>query len=336
MKIIVDAFGGDNAPLEVLRGGRMAVDELGVEILLAGDPNKIRACASENSISLDGMTVLPAQSVFEMEFDPRTIMKEHADTSLAVAMQALAAGEGDAVVSAGSTGAIVMGATFVVKRIKGVKRAAIASIMPSNKQPFMLLDSGANLECKAEHLYQFATMGSIYMNKIMGVEKPLVGLANIGVEETKGTELQRESYALLRDSGLNFAGNTEVRDIPFGGVDVVVADGFTGNVILKMYEGVAGAMMKNIKAIFMKNFVTKLSVLGIKGGLREFKAKMDYTEYGGAVLLGIAAPVIKAHGSSNAKAFKNAIRQAKEFVENNVISEIEASLADLKSASSAE
>ena len=322
MKIIVDAFGGDNAPLEILKGCRMAVDELGVDILLVGDEGKIKACAADNKIDISSMEILQADSVFEMEYDPRTVMKEHSDTSLAVGMKALTEGKGDAFVSAGSTGAIVMGATFIVKRIKGVKRAAIASIMPSQKNPFMLLDCGANIDCKPEHLCQFAMMGTIYMKNIIGVENPEVGIANIGVEENKGTQLQLDTYAMLKESKLNFIGNAEVRDIAYGAADVIVADGFTGNVILKMYEGVAGALVKNIKAVFKKNLLSMLSYLGVKSGMNEFKAKMDYKEYGGAVLLGIAKPVIKAHGSSDARAFKNAIRQAANCVSKDVVGEI--------------
>lgn len=322
MKIIVDAFGGDNAPLEILKGSALAVEELGVEILLCGSGEKIRACAKENGISLKNMEILEADAVFEMEYDPRSVLKEHSDTSLAVAMKALADGKGDAFVSAGSTGAIVVGATFIVKRIKGIKRTAIASVMPSDKGPFMLLDSGANIECRPEHLVQFAVMGSVYMNKIMGYSNPSVGIANIGVEETKGTQLQLDTYALLKESKLNFIGNAEVRDIAAGAADVIVADGFTGNVILKMYEGVAKTFTGNIKAVFKKNIVSMLSYLGVKSGMDAFKAKMDYKEYGGAVLLGVTKPVIKAHGSSDAKAFKNAIRQAVNCVDKNVITQI--------------
>ncbi len=330
MRIIVDAFGGDNAPLEILKGSALAVKELGVEILLVGDEAKIRKCADENKISLDDMEILQADSVFEMEYEPRSLLKEHKDTSLAVAMKALADGKGDAAVSAGSTGAIVVGATFIVKRIKGIRRTAIASVMPSDKGPFMLLDSGANIECRAEHLCQFASMGSVYMNKIIGVESPKVGIANIGVEETKGTDLQLQTYAALKESKLNFVGNAEVRDMPYGAADVIVADGFTGNVILKMYEGVAGMLMGNIKSIFKKNLFSMLSYLGVKSGVDKFKAKMDYKEYGGAVLLGVEKPVIKAHGSSNAKAFKNAIRQAVNCVDKDVIGEIKAACADVE------
>lgn len=331
MKIIVDAFGGDNAPLEILKGCALAVKELGVEILLVGDESRILACAKENSVSMKNMEILHAEKVFEMEYDPRTVMKEHSDTSLAVGMKALTEGKGVAYVSAGSTGAIVMGATFIVKRIKGVKRAAIASIMPSDKRAFMLLDCGANVECKPEHLVQFAQMGSVYMNRIMGYENPSVGLANIGVEENKGTPLQLETYSLLKEKkDISFMGNAEVRDIAFGVADVVVADGFTGNVILKMYEGVAKSLTGSIKAIFKKNVLSMLSYIGVKSGMDAFKKKMDYKEYGGAVLLGIAKPVIKAHGSSDARAFKNAIRQAVNCVEKDVIGEIKRSVGEEK------
>ncbi len=322
MKIIVDAFGGDNAPLEILKGSRWAVEELGVDILLVGDEAKIKKCAEENSVNINGMEILQADKVFEMEYDPKTVMKEHSDTSLAIGMNALVEGKGDAFVSAGSTGAIVVGATFIVKRIKGVKRAAIASIMPSQKSPFMLLDCGANVECKPEHLCQFATMGSIYMKNIIGVENPQVGIANIGVEPNKGTQLQLDTYEMLKDSNLNFIGNAEVRDIAYGAADVIVADGFTGNVILKMYEGVAGALSKRIKSVFKKNVISMISYLGVKKGMDDFKSSMDYKEYGGAVLLGVKQPVIKAHGSSDARAFKNAIRQAVGCVNKNVIGQI--------------
>ncbi len=310
MKIIVDAFGGDNAPLEIIKGCESAVGELGCEILLVGDEKKIRECAQQNNVSLTGMGIKQADAVFEMDYHPKSVMREHSDTSLSVGLKALSDGEGDAFVSAGSTGALVLGAAFIVKRIKGVKRCAIASILPTNMQPVMLLDCGANAECRSEHLVQFAQMGSIYMHSVMGVENPSVGLANIGTEEAKGDTLRVETYQLLKTCNLNFTGNAEIRDIPFGGCDVVVADGFTGNVILKMYEGVAGAMMANLKNIFTKSAITKLSFLGVKPGLKDFKKRMDYTEFGGAPLMGIARPVIKAHGSSNAKAIKNAIRQA--------------------------
>ena len=331
MKIIVDAFGGDNAPLEVIKGAAEAVAKLDVEVVLTGNEKIIKDTAAENGISLEKISIIHTESVIDIHEEPTEVIKGKADCSMAVGLKALAEGQGDAFVSAGSTGAIVMGATFVVKRIKGIKRAAIASIMPSDKNPFMLLDCGANVECKPEHLAQFAKMGSVYMNRIMGYENPSVGLANIGVEENKGTPLQLETYALLKEKkDISFMGNAEVRDIAFGVADVIVADGFTGNVILKMYEGVAKSMTGNIKAVFKKNVFSMLSYIGVKSGMDAFKKKMDYKEYGGAVLLGIAKPVIKAHGSSDARAFKNAIRQAVNCVKKDVIGEIKRSVGEEK------
>ncbi|MCR4925097.1 MAG: phosphate acyltransferase PlsX [Clostridiales bacterium] len=326
MKIIVDAFGGDNAPLEILKGCQQAVEELGVEIILTGDEGKIKDCAKQNDISLDKMSIIHTPEVMQMCDSPNEIIKSKKNTSMAVGLTALADGEGDAFVSAGSTGALAFGATFIVKRIKGIKRAAIASVMPSYKKPFMLLDCGANTECRAEMLDQFALMGSIYMNKVIGYDNPSVALANIGTEETKGGELQHSAYNIMKNAKYNFIGNIEARDVPFGEADVVVADGFTGNMLLKMYEGSASAILKMVKGIFLKSAITKVAALMLKPALKDFKARMDYTEYGGAAFLGISKPVIKAHGSSNAKAIKNAIRQAKYCVEGNIIGEIVANL----------
>lgn len=322
MRIIVDAFGGDNAPLEIIKGCAEAADELNVKIILVGSKEKIEKCAGENFISLENMEIKDAPDIMIMTDHPREILKEKSNTSMAVGLKSLAEGEGDAFVSAGSTGAAVIGASFIVKRIKGIKRPAIATVLPSNSGPFMMLDSGANADCTAEYLYQFGLMGSIYMNRIMGVESPRVALANIGTEDTKGDKLRIEAFEKMKEASYNFIGNIEARDIPLGCADVVVADGFTGNVILKMYEGVAGALMHNIKMIFKKNKLTMLSALMVKGGLKDLKKRMDYSEFGGAPLMGISAPVIKAHGSSNAKAIKNAIRQATDYVEKNVINAI--------------
>ena len=328
MKIIVDAFGGDNAPLEIIKGCEMAVGEYGTEIVLTGNQSKIAACAKENNISLSNMTIIDAPDVMSMEDNPKEILKSKSETSMAIGLKKLAEGMGDAFVSAGSTGALVVGSTFLVKRIHGIKRAAIATLLPSDNGPFMLIDSGANVECRAEALSQFAMMGNIYMNKIIGVEKPKVGLVNVGTEDTKGGELQHEAFALMKEADYNFTGNIEARDIPYGICDVVVCDGFTGNVILKLYEGVAGMLLSNIKAIFKKNKLTMLSALMLKSGLMDFKKKMDYTEQGGAPLMGISKPVIKAHGSSNAKAIKNAIHQACEFKRTDVIAEIEKQIGE--------
>ena len=223
-----------------------------------------------------------------------------------------------------------MGATLIVKRIKGIKRAALASVIPGLDRSYMLLDLGANVECRPEMLCQFASMGSIYMNKLEGVENPEVGLINIGAEESKGGELQKEAYKLLKESDLNFIGNVEPRDLPKGVCDVAVADGWTGNIVLKLTEGLVSAFGKKLKGVMMSSLLTKLGALTMKGALTDFKKSMDYTERGGAPLLGIAKPVIKAHGSSDPKAFMNAVRQAKAFYEQDVIGTISAAVAAQK------
>lgn len=322
MKIIVDAFGGDNAPLEILKGSALAVEELGCEIMLVGDESKIKACASENNINISGMEIRHTEDVIMVEDDPKSILKEHKDSSMGLGLQLLADGEGDAFVTAGSTGAVVVGATFLVKRIKGIKRAAIASLMPNDEGMFMMMDCGANLTCSPEVLNSFAIMGKTYMERVMGVKDPRIALANIGVEENKGTETLVEAYQIMKNADYNFVGNIEVRDIAKGGADVVVAEGFTGNVILKMYEGVAGVLASNIKAMFKKNPLTMIAALMVKGGLDDFKKKMDYKEFGGAPLMGIAKPVIKSHGSADARTFKNAVKQAIFYAERDVIGEI--------------
>ena len=305
MKIIVDAFGGDNAPLEVIKGSRNAKDDLGVDIVLVGDKEKIFSCAAQNKISLTGIDIIDAPDVIAMTDQPGEILKSKKNCSMAVGLQALADGKGDAFVSAGSTGALVMGATFIVKRIKGVKRPAIGSVLPSNDKPFLLLDCGANADCTAEHLKQFAQMGAIYSEKFVKVQSPRVALANIGTEDSKGDRLRHEAFDLLKDTkDINFIGNVETRDVPYGCCDVLVADGFTGNIILKLYEG----------------------------GLGELKRMMDSEEVGGAPLLGAAKPVIKAHGSSDAKAIRNAIRQAKTCAEKNIVGTIAQSVKEAADA----
>jgi len=330
MKIIVDAFGGDHAPLEILKGARRAQDALGVSVALAGDEAKIRACAAENKLPLEGMEILHAPAVFEMEYDPGSILKEHSDTSMAVGLKALAdqAGGYDAFVSAGSTGALLVGATLLVKRIRGVRRAAIGAVMPGSRAPFLLLDAGANAECTAEMLVNFAVLGRVYAQKVLGIANPRVALANNGTEENKGDSLRRETYLALKETpGIHFTGNIEAREIPLGGCDVVVADGFTGNLLLKLYEGMGKMMQEKLKQLF-------LHPLGVVGALfvarRLFamKRQADYKEYGGAPLLGIRGVVIKAHGSSDAKAVFAAIRQARQCVEENIVEAIQESLGE--------
>ena len=328
MKIIVDGFGGDNAPLEIIKGSRAAVDELGAEIIMTGRKNELLELAVGNNISLDKIELHDAPDVVTMEDDPTEISRSLKNSSMAVGLKLLADGAGDAFVSAGSTGALLVGSTLFVKRIKGVKRAALAPIMPASNGCYMLIDCGANVECRPEMLHQFAVMGSIYMKQIMDKSNPTVGLVNVGTENSKGGLLQKETFELLKNSNLHFIGNIEARDIPFGISDVVVCDGFTGNVILKLTEGVAMLLMGEIKDIFGKNVKTKLAASMVMGGLKGLKKKMDYNEYGGSPLLGIAAPVFKAHGSSKEVAFKNAIRQAMVFSKMKVIDEITAKIKE--------
>ena len=330
MKVIVDGFGGDNAPVEVLKGCALAVQELDVDVIVTGDEQELKRTAEQNGVPLNRIQIVHAPGgVIGVEESPVRILKERKDCSMGVAFQMLAAGEGDAFLSAGSTGALVVGASHIVKRIKGIKRAALAPILPSDKGCYMLLDAGANLECRPEMLQQFGIMGSVYMNKIIHVKNPRVGLVNIGAEESKGGELQTGAYELLKQAPVHFTGNVEPRDLPLGGADVAVADGFTGNVVLKLTEGMGAAFNKNIKEMFFASAKTKFAAMLMMKQLKGFKKKMDYTEYGGAPLMGVTKPVIKAHGSSNANAFKNAIRQAKFVVENHMIEEITQSLAQL-------
>ena len=331
MKIIVDAFGGDNAPLEILRGAADAVAAYGHEILLTGNEETIRRVAAENGISLANMEIVDAPDVMTMEDHPKSILREHKDCSMAVALRLLSEGRGDAMVSAGSTGALLMGGTFIVKRIKGISRPALAPIMPSDDRPFMLIDCGANADCRPEMLLQFAKMGSVYMSHMFPREGgPRVGLLNVGTEDTKGGELQLSTFPLLKDSGLNFIGNVEARDVPAGVADVVVADGFSGNVLLKTMEGTIDTLMKNLKGAFMSTLRTKIGAMLVMPGLRILKKKLSTSEYGGAVLLGINKPVVKAHGNSKAKGFTSAIRVAAEFAASGAVEEIAAAAREEK------
>ena len=330
MKIIVDAFGGDNAPLEVIKGAAEAVQKLDVEVVLSGDEKIIKETAEKNGISLDKISIIHTESVIDIHDEPTMVIKEKSDCSMAVGLKALSEGNGDAFVSAGSTGALVVGATFIAKRIKGVKRAALAPIMPTAKGYMILVDGGANVDCRPEMLVQFGVMGSCYMNKVMGISSPKVGLVNVGSEDTKGRELELEAYKQFQTAPVSFYGNLEAREVPFGECEVVVSDGFTGNVLLKLYEGMGSYFSHTLKDMLTSNLGGKLAALMIMPKIKEFRKKMDYKEVGGAVLLGISKPVIKAHGSSDATAFYNAIRQAKNCVEGKIIEEITSSLAAIE------
>ncbi|MCL1807763.1 MAG: phosphate acyltransferase PlsX [Oscillospiraceae bacterium] len=333
MRILADAMGGDNAPFEIVKGAIDAVNELGVEVTLIGRGEDILDVLRKQGHDdlPKGVTVTHASQVVEMTDSPSASGREKPDSSMAVGLRMLAAGEGDAFVSAGSTGALLTGAILTVKRVKGVKRAALAPVVPTKTGGSVLIDCGANLECKPEYLLQFGAMGSFYAQKVLGIDKPRVGLLNIGAEETKGPELLKESYKLLMEAGragiIHFVGNIEGRDAAFGAADVIVSDGYAGNIFLKTLEGVGLFYADMLKGMFTKNALTKVSALIVKSGLRSFKKKVDYTETGGSPLLGLQKPVIKAHGSSNAKAFKNAIRQAVNFSAGAVIPAIAENIA---------
>lgn len=329
MNIIIDAFGGDNAPLDVVKGSAMAIEKLGVEVTLCGNECAIKKVAEENEISLTGMKFIHTESVIDIHEEPTEIIKSRSDCSMAVGLKALHEDKGDAFVSAGSTGALVVGSTFIAKRIKGIKRPALAPILPTADGYAMLMDAGANVDCRPEMLVQFAIMGSAYMEKVMGIKNPKVGLLNVGSEDTKGRDLDIEAYKLLSKAPINFGGNIEGREIPSGKFDIVVSDGFTGNIALKLYEGMGSFFGHTLKDMLMSGFASKLAALLLMKKVKEFKKKVDYSEVGGAVLMGIAKPVIKAHGSSDAKAFYNAIRQAKNCVDGDVINTITETLKQI-------
>lgn len=322
MKIIVDAFGGDNAPLEILKGCEAAVKSLDIDIILTGREDEIRKVAEENQISLERMEIVDAPEVLTMEDHAGAIMKEKQDSSMAEGLRLVAEGKGDAFVSAGNSGALVVGATMIVKRIKGIKRVSFAPMVPNSNGFFMLIDGGANVDCRPEMLLQFGIMGSIYLEKVIGVEKPRIGLANVGTEDHKGGELQRQAFAMLKESNLNFIGNIEARDISNDGADVVVTDGFTGNIILKMFEGVVSMVMGKFKEVFTKNTKNKMATAILLKDMTELKKTMDYSEYGGAPVMGASKPVFKVHGSAKARTLESALRLTKAYVEKNVTEEI--------------
>ncbi len=324
MKVIVDAMGGDHAPEQIMKGCAMAIKEYGIEIVLCGKRDIIEQTAEKENIDMTGMSIVDASQVIEMTDHADSVVKEKKDSSMAVGMRLLKAGEGDAFISAGNTGAIITGATLLVKRMKGVKRAAIGGMIPSKDgKKHLLIDSGANVECTAEYLHQFAIMGSMYMKCLYGMEDPRVGLLNNGTEDTKGTPLQIEANALLRqEERIHFVGNIEARDGVMGEADVVVTDGFSGNIYLKALEGMGKMISTSLKGVLFKNLRTKIGTMLIAKEFTQFKKSLDYTEAGGAPLLGVSGIVIKAHGSSNAVAFKNAVRQPVELHNAGIIDQL--------------
>lgn len=328
MKLAIDAHGGDNAPREIIKGCHLAKQEFDADLVLVGQEDEIVKIMQEEGIDRNEFEIVNADVVLTMEDDPTSVVKAKSDSSMAVALKLVKDGVCDGAVSAGNSGALLVGATLIVKRIKGVKRAALATVFPSETGPLMLTDIGANVECKPEYLVQFGMMGAEYMKNMFDIKNPKVALLNNGTEEHKGTPLHQEAYQMLTaDENVNFIGNIEGRDIAFGGCDVAVTDGFTGNIALKTYEGIGKMMANNIKGIFKENIITKIGALFVLKQINAFKKKFDYKEYGGAPLLGISKPVIKAHGSSDAKAFKNAIRQAINFEKSGMIDVITDKLA---------
>lgn len=319
MKLILDAMGGDNAPLEILKGAAQAVAEYDdIELILTGRENELRDICEKENISLERISFIDAPEVVTMEDPAQSVVMSKKNSSMGVGLKTLAAGGGDAFISAGNTGALMTGATLLVRCVKGVKRAAIATILPMEK-PVLMIDSGSNVTVTPEYLLQFGILGSVYMEQLFGVERPRVGLLNNGTEEHKGTPTMVEAHKLLKNcDGINFIGNVEAKTIPFGECDVLVTDGFTGNIVLKTIEGLAKFMMKKLKFIFMKNAINKVAALMIKKEIGGLKKSFDSGEYGGAPFLGISKPVFKAHGSSDAKAVKNAIRQAREYISKGV------------------
>ena len=340
MKIILDAMGGDNAPQAPVMGAIAAAKDFGAQITLVGRGEEILKVLKDNGIHdlPQGITVTDAEEVVDMHDDPANVIRKKKNSSLVVGLRMLAEEQGDAFICAGSTGALLSGATLIVKRVKGIRRAAMGPCIPNKAGgKTMLLDCGANAECTPEFLLQFGLVGSLYMKK-QGIENPRVGLLNIGSEDTKGTPLQKEAYALLTKAAeqglINFVGNIEGREALMGGVDVVVCDGFSGNVMLKTIEGTAyfmGSLMKH--KIFKRNLLSMIGYLFCKKGVKEVFGMLDYRQIGGTQFLGIRKPVIKVHGSSDALAFRNAVKQAMDAVENNIADELEQYLSVMKESS---
>lgn len=327
MRILVDVMGGDNAPLETVKGACQAARDYPAEYILIGDREQIEKIASEEKLDISGFTVVHTTDVMTMEDDPLSIRRAKKECSMAVGLRMLANGEGDAFVSTGNTGALFAGATLLVRRIRGIQRAALATVLPG-QNPVMLLDCGANVVVEPEYLEQFAMMGSIYMKKMFALEKPRVALLNNGAEESKGTPTHVEAFRRLSAlESIYFVGNVEANRFAFDTCDVLVTDGFTGNILLKGIEGIGKLLFGSIKEAIHSSFTATLGGALVKKPLKEMKKQLDPNEYGGAPLLGIAHPVIKAHGSSNAKAFKNAIGQAIRYAESGMIEELTKEIA---------
>ncbi len=336
MQIILDAMGGDHAPEAPVLGAIEAAKTFGSRITLVGRGEAILEVMRSHGIEdlPEGVEIRNAEDVVDMHDDPAKVIHKRKDSSMVVGLKMLADGEGDAFISAGSTGALLTGATLIVKRVKGIRRAAMGPAMPNKAgSKTVIVDCGANAECTPEFLLQFGIVGALHAKKTYGLANPRVGLLNIGTEDSKGTPLQKEAYALLKEAGemgiINFVGNVEARDVPLGAVDVVVCDGFAGNVLLKSIEGTAMFMGSLVSRMFKKSIVSKLAAALVMKDIKAFKKLLDYREIGGTQFLGIKKPVIKAHGSSDALAFRNAVRQAEEAAKADISAELEQELRKL-------
>ena len=342
MKIILDAMGGDHAPEAPVLGAIDANKAYGAEITLVGRGEEILEVLKKNGIENlpSGMEICHAEDVVDMHDDPGSVIHKRKNSSMVLGLKMLAEDKGDAFVSAGSTGALLTGATLIVKRVKGIRRASMAPSMPTKAgTKAIICDCGANAECTPEFLLQFGLVASAYAKYTLGVENPKVGLLNIGTEDSKGTQLQKDAYALLQDAAgkglINFVGNVEARAVPLGEVDVVVCDGFSGNVLIKSIEGTAMFMGSMLKRMFKKNLGSKIGYLLCKSGVGDLMKLLDYREIGGTQFLGIKKPVIKAHGSSDALAFRNAVKQAMTAAEGNFTAQLEQDLAAMKESADA-
>lgn len=332
MKIIIDAMGGDHAPEEIVAGVARALREFpDTSFLLTGDRARLETLLSKQEGYDPGrVEIIHTTQIIEMDDSPVKALKEKKDSSMVVALSALSEGKGGMMISAGCTGALVAGATLIVKRLDGIKRPALAPVLPSQTGEVLLIDAGANAECKPQFLQQFGVMGSIYMQKVFGIEEPNVGLINNGAEEEKGSELTKKAYQLLKEAPINFVGNAEGRDLLSGDYDVLVCDGFTGNIVLKFLEGCAKTILGMLKGYIKESGSAKLGAVFMKGAFSKLKKKMDYKEYGGALLLGLNGGVMKAHGSSDATAIFHAIAAARKFIEGDVVEVIKQEIAKLK------
>ncbi|MDD4200592.1 MAG: phosphate acyltransferase PlsX [Eubacteriales bacterium] len=321
MKIILDGMGGDNAPAEIVKGAVQAVAEISDEIIIVGELGAILEELENNGYQGEQISVKAASELITMEDSPVKAIRTKTDSSLVVAFNMLKDGEGDMLVSAGNTGAIMVGARLILGRIRGIDRPALASIFPNmnGDEPNLLVDAGASSESKAINLLEYALMGSTYVEKVWGRDNPRVGLVNLGTEESKGTSVTKDAYQMILNSHMNFVGNVEGRDLPKGVCDVIVCDGFTGNVILKLTEGLAMSIFKLIKETFRSGLKNMIGGAFAKSGLTKLKEEFDYEEYGGAPVLGVNGPVIKMHGSSNAKAVKSAILRGLPYARENVV-----------------